>query len=792
MTEHTEKQWKYALVQHPMWLIIAEDSVCAERTPPWGCASLDEYVGRLGRSLDALEQYPELRVAFDFSAMELEDAAERCPDLVQRLRALALRGSASFTNGTYSQPHLQMLSVESAIRQFEHGLRSIEALTGCRVRCYAAQEPGITPYLPQILRAMGYETASTPDFPFGIRLEGGCIQHWDKRWEWLAGDDIVNWAAPDGSAIPLWLETSGWPDDRTLADERQHGLLRHSRLRADMPDMVEVTGEWVEKRSRACEFVLLDEALAEAAYPDPNRATAYLDANYAYCEGVDAEALSRANARAESALLTLEAVRTMVGGPAPCNCDALWRKLLKAQHHDAYWTGAPELRAKAIGWLQEVNDEAVRHTEAALRNLASDLPQTPPGCAPILVVGAYPARHRGPVEIPVEWDGVELVDEHGNGLPVQIDEGRATFVAQCDGLGYHTCFLRPGPGKGITREPLGRAFRYSNAHYSLDIGPDATVTSAAAPNGTSLLGGAGNAWLYQADGEDVLASTYGAAITRGPVSDSVECEFVLGPARLRSTLAFYHELPWFEVRTELSFDSPAEIGDYFDDRTKLHFAWPLGEVGTIRHAVGGWPAEARIGRTFVASPWLDAGGLAICLFGAGKCWVDEDSVLRCVVAWGQNGDRFHNRQGPLPGIMGPLNWAKPMDLRLQGTHTIRYAVWPHGDDVTVAGIANWAASLMMPPVGCPVDAGGGGEPCSRTSVSLTEPGVAGLSVRRGKGGEAILRLMELAGESHRLADLVAGDWRFESARELDGTGADVLRPYKIAEVVFRDRPAVRS
>ena len=40
-------EWKLALIQHPMLLIIKEDSQCAERTPPWGEPSLELYIGRV-------------------------------------------------------------------------------------------------------------------------------------------------------------------------------------------------------------------------------------------------------------------------------------------------------------------------------------------------------------------------------------------------------------------------------------------------------------------------------------------------------------------------------------------------------------------------------------------------------------------------------------------------------------------------------------------------------------------------------------------------------------------------
>ena len=65
------------------------------------------------------------------------------------------------------------------------------------------------------------------------------------------------------------------------------------------------------------------------------------------------------------------------------------------------------------------------------------------------------------------------------------------------------------------------------------------------------------------------------------------------------------------------------------------------------------------------------GGLTFCFDSAVKCWLDEDGILRFVIAWGHNGNRFNNRQGPFNKIFGPLDWFKPMDLRIRGKHRIR-------------------------------------------------------------------------------------------------------------------------
>ena len=800
MTGSKAKTWKYALAQHPMWLLIAEDTVCAERTPPWGCASLEDYAERLGMGLDALDKFPRLHVNFDFSAVELEDMAQRFPDLMRRLKDLTSRGRVSFVNGTYSQPHLQILSVESAIRQLQYGLESIKRLTGYTVTSYAAQEPGFSPQLPQILRALGFVTATTPDFPIGIRLERGRVQHWNQRWEWLAGDDLINWRALDGTTIPTWLKTAHRPDDRALADEAQHGLLGHSRLRVDMPDMMEVTAEWMEKvekpaldAGQVCEYIQLDQALAELMREYPPEAIGEIDANYAYTEGADAEDLSRANTRAETALLSLEALEGFLADGGAFDFDTAWKTILKAQHHDAYWIGGPELRAHSIDWLDGVTKSAGDRISRLAAAQARRLPEAKSPA--ILTLHPYARSHSAPVTLSLPRADASLADACGAQRPAQIEaksdgSARITFIAKSQGLGYQTYFLTPGKRQARpTEAALTKPFKFANRFYSATVSPRGVVTSLACGE-KSLLKKAGlsggNVWMRQETGESVLPEALpGARLLRGPVFDLVEAPCRMGAARMTTRLSFYHELPWFCVDTDLEFEEPTELGDYFDDPTKLHYAWPVGAEARIRHAVGGCPTDARRGRSFLVYPWVDVGpaggGLSFCLFNATKCWLDEAGGLRFLVAWGHNGARFHNRQGPFGNAVGSLGWFKPMDLRLRGKRTVKYAVRPHAGESGVGEIADWAAALLMPPMAFSVQTGGGEASLSEAFLSVRNPGVVPLSVRPTGKGAVVARLMETDGAKRRLRLDTAREWRLAEMRNLDGSRATAVGAHKIVE-----------
>ena len=48
--------WQLALVQHPMYLIIRDDCLCAERTPPWGAPDIQAYIERLRENFAVLRK----------------------------------------------------------------------------------------------------------------------------------------------------------------------------------------------------------------------------------------------------------------------------------------------------------------------------------------------------------------------------------------------------------------------------------------------------------------------------------------------------------------------------------------------------------------------------------------------------------------------------------------------------------------------------------------------------------------------------------------------------------------
>ena len=119
-----EKKWQFALSQHPMYFLIREDTQCAERTPPWGAPSIEEYIDRVKRNLDSV-MHNEIKIGFEWSAHELELLRQDSPKVFEIMLNLLKDKKISFYNGTYAQPHLQILSHEANFRQFEEGINFI-------------------------------------------------------------------------------------------------------------------------------------------------------------------------------------------------------------------------------------------------------------------------------------------------------------------------------------------------------------------------------------------------------------------------------------------------------------------------------------------------------------------------------------------------------------------------------------------------------------------------------------------------------------------------------------------
>lgn len=451
-----------AITQHPMWLIIKEDSVCAERTPPWGAASVEDYSKRVERNISSVEKHPEAMMNYDFSAGELEDVLALYPRLAARIRKAVKRGRLGMVNGTYSQPHLQTLSLEASVRQFEVGLRSIRDHFGYKVQTYAMQEPGYTDQTPQILKAFGYRFMHRGCFVTAMKtVTGGQVN---------CQTAFCRWQGLDGTQIPLIHWESG--------------------VGIYLPDMEEFDPHPDKK------FVVLDKYLNHKYAETKDlgqKVRAYIP--WGYVEGFNADELIRLDTAAETALIqaeTLRALAELPSGRMPGHLDlsGMWKTWLLAQHHDSYWGGAPELRAKCCEWLKDLIRKS---SEASSRMMKASFPDTAKGQRSLVLFGVYPKKHRGVTT--VAWSGQlpggfktpenDLVKAQA--MPTGPDKGKLLAPFSLAGAGFKVLAPVGQMPKQQKPKSVKGAWQFRNQHFSAQFGRDGSIKTLKMADGTKIV-----------------------------------------------------------------------------------------------------------------------------------------------------------------------------------------------------------------------------------------------------------------------------------------------------------------
>ncbi len=415
--------WKLALAQHPMYLLIKEDTGCAERTPPWGAPDIEQYINRLRQNFTTLDKFPQIKIGYEWSGLELEQLKEDAPEVLDAMVDRVLAGQSTFYNGTYSQPHLQTLSSEANYRQFEWGARVYRQICPHHpVRVYAHQETSLNEQTPQLLKAFGIPYVTLPHFLSTlVILDGGeLLFQWSHGTMFMHGEEFAGWRGLDGTQVDLYLDEPA--HDRIQdwwAYQEMVGLTHVPPILVSIPDLINVDDAWMAERSQA-EFVLLEQALEERRKIFPPRFHVRFFTNWSYIEGIRAEELSRQNWIAETGALRAEALNSLAFTlihRASESTDAIWKRILTTQHHDVYCFCAPELREKSIASLGQAITEASQLSSRAALAIASQVDTTTASGQPLVVFNTFPHAQTNVVAADVDIPHPVVVDLDGRTLP---------------------------------------------------------------------------------------------------------------------------------------------------------------------------------------------------------------------------------------------------------------------------------------------------------------------------------------------------------------------------------------
>ena len=806
-----------ALAQHPMYLLIKEDSGCAERTPPWGAPDIETYIERLRQNILTLKKYPQLKIGYEWSALELEMLFQDAPEVFSEMLKLVKDGQCTFYNGTYSQPHLQTLSSESNFRQFEWGARIYKELCHHQVVVYAHQESSLNEQTPQLLKAFGIRYGVIPHFSSTLNMISGGEILFHSRYGtmFMHGEEFAEWKGLDGTIMDLYLEE---PNHMRIRDwinfQEVLGLCHVPPVMVEIPDLIDVDDEWLEQRARA-EFALLDNVLDERRKIFPPRFQTQFYTNWSYIEGIRAEELSRSNFKAEISAIRAEAINALAFGllQRPVDfTDAAWKKILTTQHHDVYCFCAPELRGKSVISLLEAQAETNELTKIVAEEIISKI-EFPSNSQMLVVFNTIPHSQTNIVTADIRGADPVVKDLLGDEIPTEIvDCGdgntQVRFVAHLTGLGYSTYQIGSG-GAIPTQEIVTAPFTFENNFYSAVIRPDGVFTSIRLqPTGVELL--AGNSipsnllsardstglgpthegtfdiafsgwekWEPSGRGPELYWQPSGAAsIKKCLVGTTFVLNGTIGTSIKASLkINFYYALPRIDLDWIFDFDM-ASIGHFFDDETKLRVQWPLAFSGKISHDIPFGVVDTRDERPFFPANWTDISdgekGLAYFHQGTSKHWVIGKTLFN-LFAWGEYTDAIGNR-------LDMTRWPKCFDQRLNGRHTIHAAVLPHPGDWRFANLAGEARSYNMPPIAFAAQPHSGTLPTQRTLMAISDPEIASTSIKV-VDDQIVTRLYSLKEKSVPVG-MNVDNAQVAELKGLHGEKLDKIGPFQIAHLVI--------
>jgi hypothetical protein len=658
--------WKLAFCQHPMYLLVDEDRgepAVGERVPPWGAPTSKEYVDRVKRNLQSLRELPELKLNYQWSAVELSNMVRDYPDVGDEMRELYRAGGLDFLDGTFSQAHLQVLSSESNWRQFEYGLRVYRDLFDKQVDVYARQETGFHLQLPQLLKLFGYEFATTPGlFPGVFEIDGGKFEFTvtEGDFEPMGGDEFIETVALDGSSVPTYIATFIAGGHPRITRELQQDLTSAPKVFFRFPDMEEVEWETFDAYHALFDWVLLPDALKERYQAAPPRAKARINAYWAYLEGVWAEELSRTMRSAEDAALLAEAMCCMarLNGQAvdqPGEFDGIWWEILKSQHHDISWIEVTDLRRKSINSLNDTIKISRRLMTKAAERLVEGKTDSS-----LAVFNGLPRARPCLVEL-------------GKGQKLKGDSSFQEFSGKA--IGFVDV-----PAGGFKSFPAGKPLpsaekpmptEIKTDHYTVAFSDTGLMKQIAPESGKGLLNSEeylGGELRARIDKEWIDNRQAECKFFTGPVCDILERKTALGDIPVTERYLFFKRQP--AIKAEITFDFDGnEVGYMWIDKTKINVYYPT--VGSeIYHDIPFGYIQARENRPLFAPNWVYSNGLVYANRGTVKHWVDK-GLLANVIAWG--GNHFSNRVH--------WNWleSSQYDLRLYGKQKIEYYLIPHGE-----------------------------------------------------------------------------------------------------------------
>lgn len=567
--------------------------------------SYKEFIRKVGRThatmLRLMEQYPDFIFSQSQAGM-YEEMRVHYPNLFEQVQQRVKEGRWEYIGGMWVEPDCNIISGESFVRQFLHGVRYAEKWFGVTPKtCWLPDVFGNSYCMPQIMKKAGMEYFVT--HKMGI---------WNDTNPWLYNS--FWWEGPDGSkvfaAVPPthfigsmepdslktnWIKYSdkdtigesmycyGWGDGGGGVDNE---MLEYVKRYKNFPGLPE---------TRACKIEDSLESMKQKAIAAGDRIVTWKDELYLEeHRGVHTTkaALKKTNRYCENLFREAEmyaSIAEMYGYEYPTEELSLaWRKILTNQFHDSLpGTHITEVFGNLMKIYGEVIETGERVRNEALEVIAKHIGFDPKLGKPFALFNSLSVESTTKVELSCD-ENVDILDEKGNKVPVQIYEKlngdkKLIFVAKdIPAVGYKVYYKVPAAEAPKSVESQGKVIE--NDRFKLVFDDNATLTSIYdKQNSREVLakGGKGNefrlfedmpggydAWDIVAtyvDREYALKDGTVKDIITGDVCTVISIEKPVLKSLIKQNIIIYNELDRIDFDTYISWHEDQKLLKVFFD-----------------------------------------------------------------------------------------------------------------------------------------------------------------------------------------------------------------------------------
>jgi alpha-mannosidase len=740
-------------------------------------------------ALENMDRFPDY--TFSQSQVPLYQAIEEAyPKLMERIKRYVAEGRWEIVGGMYVEFEGGEPCGESLVRQCVMGKRYFLEKFGVDVKTGWQEDAWSHPWqLPQILKKCGMDSY--------MFKRGG------------KGERLFWWQSPDGSRVlacnPLREGPShSWMDFFTEMNRRygvrdvmveigagDHGggptpqeIEAVKRLAEELSDEVEVKFSTFEEFSKKVLTqgrdlpVIADELGFELLGDLTNCAE-----------------IKRKNRYCEALLLTTEKFCSLAsilfGYPYPSEeLYESWKKLLFNQFHDIIGgSGIPPVCRDALRFYEIIEESGEKLSSDSLSVILGNMNTDGDGI-PIVVVNPVPWERTDIVEaeirIPEGWEGIRILDQEKNEIPVQITEERVEgeekllgfiFVAESvPSLGFKTYWV----AEGMASYPnpfLIEDFRISNEFFDLELDPETGLLKRVFDKrkGRDVLDPAGRGNMLVAiedegdsegrfvKGSDTIARPPGR---RSEIlsKESIEiCE--TGPVRAKVRIkrrfrssSFVQEIVLYSRIERIDFLMGI---DWHDVHWMIKLAFPLSledPVVTCETAYGSVVRPAD-GLEYPMQRWVDlsSGGYGVALLNDSRYGYDVEG-----------------RTVSISVLRSPTEPAYNTD---EGHHLLRYSLYPHSGNWKEAGVMRRGYEFNYPLMAIVEGRHGGKLPSAFSAISVEPDNVIMEVLKKAYDtDDFVIRLYEVHGRGCEVS--VRMPIEVESAYEAD------LMERKVKDVDF--------